>query len=564
MSPGMREAGVGEPLRVLLIEPDETARQFLCSILEEGGIAVRACAGADQAVEELGHFLPDLVLGTYDAPGADELVEGLREQAHLAFLPVVFLSSSSDELTRFQAISAGADDFLSKPVDPRILVAAIRSRVTRARMFDRSAPIAVEPTLRGGQLRRGEFLGQLGGVLRAGAGDWQVLIALRLDQGQQLADSLGQAASFELEQALASRFAEALREDDAYTLWMEFGFGLLVERESREEVEALARDICERVAAAPFLLRGQEYALTLSVGIALAPAGADLGDPDRWFASAYAAQAIAHRLGGNRFDGVLSRDHGSMPPERVLIIREWAKEAVSGGNVLIEFQPVLPLRMELSGLYALDAKLRDYRAPLAGVKRKEYLTLAREAGSLPMIDRMSLFNAFEAIEEERAGGRNTRVLVPVDLAAVTHAQMLWLDAELRRRRAHSDGLIIEFDADVALGKPELAAIVQRLEDHGIVIAISDTSGRLDRIGQLQRFPASLLRLPISAIDSVTPDEFLKLLEPWRGGGRGLIADGVETVDNVGRLWGLNIGYIQGDALAAGGPRLDYEFSQPGL
>ena len=189
-------------------------------------------------------------------------------------------------------------------------------------------------------------------------------MALRLDQGRELVEKLGEGASFELEQELAARFSSVLRAEDSYALWVEFGFGLLADRDSREEVEALARQLCESVAAAPIEVRGQEYALTISVGVALAPGGGDKGDSDRWFASAYAAQAIAHRVGGNRFDGVLSREYGDMPPERVLIIREWAKEATSGGNVMIEFQPILPLLPGAPGMYALDAKLRDHRAPL--------------------------------------------------------------------------------------------------------------------------------------------------------------------------------------------------------
>jgi EAL domain-containing protein (putative c-di-GMP-specific phosphodiesterase class I) len=88
------------------------------------------------------------------------------------------------------------------------------------------------------------------------------------------------------------------------------------------------------------------------------------------------------------------------------------------------------------------------------------------------------------------------VLVAVDLATINDAQLRWLDGELRRRKAHSDGLIIEFDADVALGRPELVRVVQRLEDQGVVIAIADESGNLERIRQLQRFPAGMLRLPL--------------------------------------------------------------------
>ena len=554
------DAGAGaESFDILLVEDQESLRGLLRSMLEQDGLRVRSCDGEVGALELVAESVPDAVLAS--AAAGPKLLGQLRRLPAYSALPVLLLSDQDDELARYRSIALGADEVINLPVAADVLVAAVRARIRRARWLGVRTSTVVEPVRRSGQLRRGEFLAQLGSALRKDDAPWQVLIAVRVDQAKALLETLGQAAAFELEQAIAQRFAAALDEDDAQTLWMEFGFGVLAQRDSREEIEALARDMCARVASAPFALRAKDLALTVSVGVALAPAGADTGDADRWFASAHAAQAIAHRLGGNRFDGVLSREHGNLPPERVLIIREWVKEAVAGENVLIEFQPVLPLRAGLAGLYCLDARLRDYRAPLAGVRRREYLSLARSAGALPMIDRMSLFSAFEAIEQERERGRGTRVLVPMDLATVNDAQLVWLDAELRRRKSGPDGLIIEFDADMALGRPELTRVVQRLEDHGVVIAMSDASGNLGRIGQLQRFPAGLLRLSLSAIDSVEPQRFLELLGPWRASGRGLIADQVEDTAAVTRLFELQVDYVQGDALAAGGPRLDYEFSQ---
>ncbi len=547
---------------ILLVADDEGTRGALGSHLEESGMRVQSCEGQADAMQQLAHNRPDAVL--LAASGAPAFAALVRTQPGFAALPILVMAVADADAASYEAVASGADDVLSMPILPGVLAAAIRARIVRAAMQESQAPLAQEPIRRGGQLRRGEFLAQLRSVLRGTSDAWQVLLALRVDQGKSLAESLGQTGAFELEQAIASRFSSALQAGDAHTLWMEFGFGVLALRDSREQVELLAAELCRVVAESPFLVDGKDRGLTLSVGVALTPSGNDVGDPDRWFASAYAAQAIAHRLGGDRFDGVLSRDHGSLPPERVLIIREWVKEAIAGDNVLIEFQPVLPLQGELTGLYALDAKLRDYRAPLAGVTRREYLGLARDAGALAMIDRMSLFSAFEAIEQERARGRVTRVLVPMDLATLNDAQLVWLDAEVRRRKASSDGLIIEFDADMALGRPELVRVVQRLEDHGIVIAISDQSGDLGRIGQLQRFPAGLLRLPMTAIESVQPEGFNELLGPWRASGRDLIVDQVQGVDAVSRLFDLKIGYVQGDALAAGGPRLDYEFTQFGV
>jgi predicted signal transduction protein with EAL and GGDEF domain/DNA-binding NarL/FixJ family response regulator len=552
---------------LLLVQSPDPLRDALQRCLEEADWQVEArapeAASSVQAPPEV------VLLSDIDDPLA--LLGELRAIPAIARLPIVVLARDAGSGARWAAIAAGADEVLPEDTPMREVLAGLDAHRRRFRVLHpgataqpadararADAPGGDAPA-RGGVLRRGEFLAQLGRALHDDA-PWQVLVALRLDQARELGDSLGQAAAFELEQAVSSRLSSALEPGDAQTLWMAFGFGLLVERSGRAAIEALATRLCASVASAPFVLRGQSLAVTASVGVALAPAGQDAGDTDRWFASAHAAQSIAHRLGGNRFDGVLSRDHGDMPPERVLIIREWVKEAVGGDNVLVEFQPVIPLQEGQPGLYSVQAKLRDYRAPLAGVPRRDFLGLAREAGALPMIDRMSLFAAFEAIEAERAQGRDTRVLVPIDLASLAEPQLLWLEAEIRRRRAHADGLLVELDVELALARSDLAVLVGRLESQGVVIAIADESGGLERIARLQRLPAGLLRVPLRTVDAVGGERFRELLGPWLASGREILVDRVEDVTRVRGLWACQASYAQGDALAAAGPRLDYEFS----
>ncbi len=512
-------------------------------------------------IESLGGSVPDAIV-LCDPLAAADTIAATRRSPSLSSVPVIALVAAELSEARWKFIAAGADEVLQEDVSTLDLLAAIEARIRRAAM--RPDPVAAtappaDPELRAGALRRGDFLAQLAVAARQ-PGDWHVLFAVRLDQASSLVERLGPAAAFELEQAVATRLAGELSAADAHTLWMEFGFGILARRDGVAQIEALAARLCATVSSMPFELRGEPLALTASVGFALPPRGIDAGDPDRWFASAHAAQSIAHRHGGNRSDGVLSRDHGDMPPERVLIIREWVKDAVAGDNVLVEFQPAVPLRGGGSGLYTLHSKLRDYRAPLAGVPRREFLSLARAAGAMQMIDRMSLFAAFEAIEAERAAGRDTRVVVPMDLASIDDAQLGWMDAEVRRRRAHAEGLLVEIDAAAALDSASLARVVLRLEEQGIVIAVSDASGTLDNLPRLLRLPASLLRLPALAMDGVDDDQFARQMGPWRANGREVLVDGVENALRVRALWQRNADYAQGDALAASGPRLDYEFT----
>ena len=555
-----------DPYRVMVVDDDAGTRMYLRLVLEQAGMTVLESSDTTAVLEQITSFQPDLLLMDLFMKGQDglSLTMELRQHPELSVLPIVFISVEQSDETRFRAIQAGGDDFLTKPVRPRILIGEVRSRIKRARLVKRQLPVASGILLRGGQLRRGDFLQQLAAVLRRPKTEWQVLLSVKIDQADELGKQLGLAGAYELEQTVAKRFSEVLRENDAYTTWLEFGFGILLQRSSREEIIELAQALCKKIAVLPFLVQGKESKLTLSIGIALAPTGADSGDADRWFASAYAAHSIAYRLGGNRYDGVLTHEHGSMPAERVMIIREWVKEVAKGQNITIEFQPMLPLHGDGVGLYALDAKLRDYRAPLAGVTRKEYLTLARDAQALSMIDRISLFSAFEAIEEQRSRGRDTRVLVPIDLMSITEAQLTWLQAELRRRKENASGLLIELDATLLLERPELGSIVRRLKDFGIALVLSDDSGGLTRIEALQQFPVAMLRLPYSAVENVPSNTFMQLMRPWYASGRSLIVDRVANTDAVAQLWALEIGYLQGDALAASSPRLDYEFVEYGV
>ncbi|MCX7033568.1 MAG: response regulator [Arenimonas sp.] len=556
-----------EVFRVLVVDDDVQSSRYLRLVLEQGGMQVRECADPRQVPSLVADNPPDLLLLDLHMPEVDglTLTMALRRQPALALLPILFISGEERENVRFQAIQAGADDFLCKPVRPRVLLAEVGSRIKRSRLARRQLPAAPAPSpRRGGQLRRGDFLAQLGAVQRQANAGCLALMSIKVDQAADLGKRLGQAGAYELEQAVAARLAELLDDRDAYTIWLEFGFGVLVQRDTSDQVAALAQELCRRVRGRPFVVRGMALDLTLSVGLALPPTGAAGGDTDRWFAAAYAGMSIAHRLGGDRHDGVLTTRHGDMPAERVLIIREFVKEAAHGEHIVVEYQPMLPLRGALvAGHYAQATKLRDFRAPLAGIRRDEYLDAARDAGALGMIERTSVFSAFETIQEERDHGRNTRILVPMDLASLDRTQMGWLMAELRRRKAIADGLVIELEARPLLANPALADVMRELRDGGIRLSLSEPSGSLALVEKLQDAPVHLLRLPQSAIDGVTPQAFARLMAPWRERGRGLIVDEVRSIDAVPQLWGLGIDFLQGEALAATGPRLDYVFQQDG-
>ena len=411
-----------------------------------------------------------------------------------------------------------------------------------------------------GMLRRGDFLSHLAAVTATPGKGTAVLMAIRIDNVSELSSQLEATAVFALEEQLSARLTALVDPGDAYTIWLELGLGLLVRRENAEQARKLAERICASVANEPLIVAGKPRKLTVSVGVALAPVGNAADRAERWFATAHAAQAIAYRHGGNCVEGVLTREFDPIPAERVLIIREWVEEAKTGSNVMVEFQPVVPLS-DAKPLYSVHAKLRDYRAPLGGVYRREYLRIAREAGAMVMIDRMSLFGAFEALEQERARSLATQVLVPIEPATLEGVSLQWLEAELRRRGHLAEGLVLELEANQKIEQVDFIGRINKLRALGLRICLSEQALKLDRVSTWAKLPFDVLRIQVAAVNAMAPDAFRASVAGWKNLGRQLIVDGVEKTGEVARFSELGVDYLRGHALATIGPRLDFDFNR---
>src|SRR3546814_2355345 len=95
----------------------------------------RVVGVSSEVMATMEQFRPDLVLTDLHMPGLDgaEITALIRAHAAFAHTPIVFLTGDPDPETQFEVLQVGADDFLTKPVRPRHLIAAVESRVRRAR-----------------------------------------------------------------------------------------------------------------------------------------------------------------------------------------------------------------------------------------------------------------------------------------------------------------------------------------------------------------------------------------------------------------------------------------------
>jgi adenylate cyclase len=126
-----------EPIRVLVVDDQPTNIKLLDATLSPRGYDVRGVESGEQALAALTEGGTDLVLLDIVMPGLDgyEVCRRIREDPATAFLPVVMVTASGEE-QKLKALEAGADDFLTKPIDRNELLARVASLARIKRYHD--------------------------------------------------------------------------------------------------------------------------------------------------------------------------------------------------------------------------------------------------------------------------------------------------------------------------------------------------------------------------------------------------------------------------------------------
>lgn len=120
-----------EQVRLLLVDDEAALREPLADYLTRQGFVVRQAASAAEARSAIRDEPPHLVLLDIMMPGEDGL-SLCRHLAESAGIPTILLTARSESTDRIVGLEIGADDYVTKPFEPRELVARIRSVLRRA------------------------------------------------------------------------------------------------------------------------------------------------------------------------------------------------------------------------------------------------------------------------------------------------------------------------------------------------------------------------------------------------------------------------------------------------
>jgi excisionase family DNA binding protein len=116
---------------VLIVDDDESLREYVRVNLEAEGYEVREAGSAEDALTALGEQSPDLILLDVMMPQVDgwETLRRIQEHTGVGAIPVIMFSGKVDEESAAEAESRGAQAFIGKPFDPRALIESTKQQL---------------------------------------------------------------------------------------------------------------------------------------------------------------------------------------------------------------------------------------------------------------------------------------------------------------------------------------------------------------------------------------------------------------------------------------------------
>lgn len=125
-----------ETSRVLLVEDEEDIAFILRFLLERNGFQVDHAPDGREAMARLDRDPPDIVILDIMLPYHDglEIVEALRNRPSWQAVPVLMLTAKAREADIVRALELGADDYVTKPFSPKVLLARINAVLRRSEL----------------------------------------------------------------------------------------------------------------------------------------------------------------------------------------------------------------------------------------------------------------------------------------------------------------------------------------------------------------------------------------------------------------------------------------------
>ncbi|GJM10551.1 MAG: hypothetical protein DHS20C11_28270 [Lysobacteraceae bacterium] len=554
------ETATDDPYRVLIVEDDRSQAMFAGSILRKAGMEARTVEDSMQVIEALKDFQPDMILMDLYMPECDgmELTTVIREQDDFISTPIVFLSGEQDEEKHFEAISAGGDDFLSKPIRPKHLISAVTNRVRRSRALAKRRPAAVVDE--NGMLPREAMIERLNALAATGDAVGGGVLFIEIDQPFRLREKLGLSGYEQLLTQLGGMMASRIEGADAICRYSDTAYVVILTDREHEQLDVIARMFYQVTRDTIFDVEDTETVLTTSIGIT------ELVEKP---ASGLELLSRAERACRLAYSSTSERVRFYRPVEETIeavegvdeVIEGLKRAIVHGGDELaLLFQPIVSLRGETDEQYQTVISMVTETLGRIDAPQLWQKAIAGDLGL--RLDQWILEQATSNYVDRVGDGRAVRFFVTQSGTNLGDDALLsTIEAFTKVAPPHSLALEIPLAA-VSEKLRSSGEFFAKLNDMGVHVCLSSSDGSDEAMQVIERLPVSYLKVDIAsgAIPAGELRERLGgLVKRCHELERRVIVSSIEDAKSAAQLWTSGVDFIQGDFVQQPDQHLRFDF-----
>jgi len=552
-----------EAFRILVVEDDPTQADFAASILRKADMEVVTVTDPLRAIETLQEFTPDLILMDIYMPEINgiELTTVIREYDEYLAIPIVFLSGEQNADKQIDALSVGGDDFIAKPIRPKHLLAVVENRVKRARSLVHATGSMQTHDRVTGLLTRARFNDQISLALESDALHAQptCVLAIAPDNLEELRKRLGIGGLDQLMSELGRVVREALQDNDSAAKLDDNTIGVLIKRSSNNELNDIAIQLHEHIAAHTFSNKAETENITAGIGMCLFGEATD--NVAGLIARAQAALLNAHHEGTGKTHVHSEEDEASnsqLNSEDEITAN--LRKCLAEDKFVVRYQPMLDLQTRGSENYEIILLMPTPSGDL--LQERDFREAAEKAKLAGEVDRWLLERAMGILKKRRESGRHTHIFVHQSGSSLVDPNHpAWLLGRLRARHMVGTGLVLDFrlsdlSSDIKAAQKTIAA----LREFDVEVSLS-------------RFPEKtaafkVLRFVGANYISVAPrllkadrDVISDVIHQSHSANAKVIVGQIDDPRAIDLHWSSGADFLQGNFIQRPLDNMDYDFSQ---
>ncbi|MEP6906441.1 MAG: EAL domain-containing protein [Pseudoxanthomonas sp.] len=544
-------SGTGDaPYRILIVEDDRGQALFAQSVLHGAGMQAEVEMVPDGVMATIARFKPDLVLMDLHMPGQDgmTLTMQIRQRPDLLHMPIVFLTGDPDPEKQYEVLESGADDFLTKPIRPRHLIAAVSNRIQRSRKRTPAAATQLGVNPETGLPTRAHLMQQLGNALEAQTPGG--LFFIEVSGALGLRERYGYA-SFENLMAEAGRQLALAAAPHPLARLNDNSFLALAKDLDADAQANFARGLRERLGQHDFVVRGdQTVRLGGAVGYAELPhTFSDTG-------SALEATERAALQAHQQSSGIAVY----VPPQA---LEGDAGLSLADADLELAYQPIVSVAGSNLAQYQVFLRMRQADGTL--VAAAQAVPAAELAGRIVELDRQVMERVLDLLLQYQNDGKSLRLFVsqsPRSLARDAFAD--WLLETLATRAIEGTSLIIDLRLDDALiHSVTLRQFCNRLMAAGVQFCLSQFEPGREAEALLTQLPLGYLRVSkryaTSHNDPELRDQLRGMIDLAHRMGLQVIGQQIEDPQAAAAMWMGGVDFIQGNLVQSVGSDLGFDF-----